>query len=106
MKYFITGGAGQLGYDLIKELKKRKQDDYLAPTIEELDITDLIINAVKRGLGIGYVIKDAVKEDLKNKTIYEVHTDIELPKTIIYLINIKEQLTNANKKLIKEYLLK
>ena len=41
MKYFITGGAGQLGYDLIKELKKRKQDDYLAPTIEELDITDL-----------------------------------------------------------------
>ena len=28
MKYFITGGAGQLGYDLIKELKKRKQDDY------------------------------------------------------------------------------
>ena len=72
----------------------------------ELDITDLIINAVKRGLGIGYVIKDSVKEGLKNKTIHEVHTDMDLPKTIIYLINIKGQLTNADKKLIKDYLLK
>ena len=72
----------------------------------ELDITDLIINALKRGLGIGYVIKDSVKQELKNKTIHEVHTDMDLPKTIIYLINIKGQLTNADKKLIKDYLLK
>ena len=41
MKIFITGGAGQLGYDLIKELTKRGFNDYLAPTIDELDITNL-----------------------------------------------------------------
>ena len=40
MKFFITGGAGQLGYDIVRELKKRGYNDYVAPTIEELDITD------------------------------------------------------------------
>lgn len=70
----------------------------------ELDITDLIINAVKRGWGIGYVIKDSVKEELNRKTVYEIDTYIELPKISIYLINIKGQLTNADKKIIKEYL--
>lgn len=72
----------------------------------ELDVTDLIIDAVKRNLGIGYVIKDAVSEDLRNKNVYQINTDIKLPKTSIYLINLKGQLTKADKILIKEYLLK
>lgn len=72
----------------------------------ELDVTDLIIDAVKRNLGIGYVIKDSVKEELKNGIVYQIDTKIELPKTSIYLINLKDQLTKADKILIKEYLLK
>lgn len=72
----------------------------------ELDVTDLIIDAVKRNLGIGYVIKDAAKKELRNKNIYQINTDIKLPKTSIYLINLKGQLTKADKILIKEYLLK
>ena len=39
MKFFVTGGAGQLGYDLINEIEKRGHN-YLAPSIEELDIRD------------------------------------------------------------------
>lgn len=72
----------------------------------ELDVTDLIIDAVKRNLGIGYIIKDAAKKELRNKNIYQINTDIKLPKTSIYLINLKGQLTKADKILIKEYLLK
>lgn len=72
----------------------------------ELDVTDLIIDAVKRNLGIGYIIKDAVSEDLRNNNVYQINTDIKLPKTSIYLINLKGQLTKADKILIKEYLLK
>lgn len=72
----------------------------------ELDVTDLIIDAVKRNLGVGYVIKDSVKEELKNRIVYQIDTKIELPKTSIYLINLKGQLTKADKILIKEYLLK
>ena len=72
----------------------------------ELDVTDLIIDAVKRDLGIGYVIKDAADKDLKDKNIYQINTNINLPKTCIYLINLKGQLTKADKILIKEYLLR
>ena len=40
MKYLITGGNGQLGYDLIKELKKDIKNEIYAPSAEEMDITD------------------------------------------------------------------
>lgn len=82
-----------------------KYNIYINSSIE-LDVTDLIIDAVKRNLGIGYVIKDSVKEELKNRIVYQIDTKIELPKTSIYLINLKGQLTKADKILIKEYLLK
>lgn len=39
-KVMVTGGAGQLGYDVLKELYKRGYKDIYAPTIEELDLTD------------------------------------------------------------------
>lgn len=40
MKYLITGAAGQLGFDLVRELEKRGIKDYKALTRSELDITD------------------------------------------------------------------
>lgn len=40
MKYLITGAQGQLGHDIINELKKRNEHDYYAPNIEEMDITN------------------------------------------------------------------
>lgn len=72
----------------------------------KIDITELKINAVKRGLGIGYVMKDSVKKELENKEVYEVKVPIELPKSKINLINLKGHLTKADKKFIKEYLKK
>lgn len=40
MKYLITGGSGQLGYDLIKELQKNSNNDIYAPTSAEMNILD------------------------------------------------------------------
>lgn len=40
MKYLITGGTGQLGYDIIKELISRGELNYLAPTTKEMNITN------------------------------------------------------------------
>ena len=40
VKVMITGGAGQLGYDVKKELINRGYKDIYAPTIEELDLTN------------------------------------------------------------------
>ena len=40
MKYLITGYKGQLGYDLTRELDKRKETNYKALDITEMDITN------------------------------------------------------------------
>lgn len=40
MKYLITGASGQLGYDIIRELEKRGEFAYLAPTSKQMNITD------------------------------------------------------------------
>ncbi len=40
MKVFVTGVKGQLGYDVCKELEKRRID-FLGSDIDDLDITDL-----------------------------------------------------------------
>lgn len=40
MKYLITGGTGQLGHDIVKELISRGDLNYLAPTTKEMNITN------------------------------------------------------------------
>lgn len=42
MKYLVTGYKGQLGYDIVRELKKRnvKDEDIFPVDIEQMDITD------------------------------------------------------------------
>lgn len=40
MRYLITGARGQLGFDIIRELQKRGLNDIIAPSIEEMNITD------------------------------------------------------------------
>lgn len=40
MKYLITGGTGQLGHDIVKELISRGELNYLAPTTKEMNITN------------------------------------------------------------------
>ena len=69
-----------------------------------IDTTELRIEAVKKGLGISYVMKDIVKEELKNEEIYEVKVPFELPKSRIHLIYLKGHLSKADNKFIKSYL--
>ena len=40
MKFLITGYNGQLGYDIVRELKKRGYTDYLALDKDKMDITN------------------------------------------------------------------
>lgn len=72
----------------------------------ESDITEVRVEAVKRNLGIGYVIKDAVKKELEEKELYEVELPINLPTVKVNLIYVKGYLTKADKSFIKQYLKK
>lgn len=86
-------------YEKLKSILK--QYDVEIEANMQYDMTELKINATKRGLGIGYVMKEAVKKELDKKELYEIELPIELPTSKINLIYIKQQLTPANKIFIK-----
>lgn len=102
-KYILNFEYSSTTKKLIKTLK---QHDIEIEANMQYDITELRVNAAKRGLGIGYVMKEAVKQELENKELYEVELPIDLPVSKINLIYIKEQLTQSNRKFIKNYLKK
>ena len=70
------------------------------------DATEIRVEAVKRNMGIAYVIKEAVKKELNSKELYEVELPIALPSIKLNLIYLSGELTKIDKKFIKEYLKK
>ena len=68
------------------------------------DITEMRIEEVKQGQGIGYVIRDAANEAIKNKEVYEVKLPIQLPKMKISVVYLEKYLTKIDKIFIKKYL--
>lgn len=69
-----------------------------------VDTTDLIISSVKRNLGIGYVVKEAVKQELLNNEVKQVDVKCDLPKMELDLVYIKDYLSFPAQKFLKEYI--
>lgn len=84
--------------------RKLKENGVHIHSTFEIDITELKISAVKKGLGIGYVMKDSVQKELNNNELYEVKVPMELPKSTLRLSYLNGQLGKLDKKFIKEYL--
>ena len=93
MKVFVTGGAGQLGYDLIRELNSRGYNDVFAPTKEELDITD-----TKK---VEEVITDYKPDVIYHCAAYTAVDKAEENKELCYNINVNgtKNIVEAAKKL-------
>lgn len=72
----------------------------------EVETTELIITSVRRNIGIGYVVKETVKNELNKEILKEIQLDLNLPMFDIKLIYMNEYLTSIPKKFIKEYLIK
>ena len=86
----------------LKEILKKSNISIHADMM--CDATEIRVEAVKRNMGIAYVIKEAVKKELNNKELYEVELPIELPNIKLNLIYLSGELTKIDKKFIKEYL--
>lgn len=56
---------------------------------------ELMINLVKEGLGIGWTLKEYIKNELENKIFYEIPTDINLPKIEFGLAYDKKVITKS-----------
>ena len=87
---------------MLKEILKKSNISIHADMM--CDATEIRVEAVKRNMGIAYVIKEAVKKELNNKELYEVELPIKLPNIKLNLIYLSGELTKIDKKFIKEYL--
>lgn len=64
--------------------------------------SEVIVGAIKRHLGIGYVIKDLVLDEIEKGTLKEIPID-GLPKIGISLVYIKDYITNSPKTFLSNY---
>ena len=64
----------------------------------------MIISAVKKDLGIGYIISNLVEDDIKNGELEILNIEEQLPTVEINIIFDKHFLTTAPKKFIENYI--
>lgn len=66
--------------------------------------SEMIAGSIKKDLGIGYIIYDVIKDNLKNAEFKVIDIKESLPKITINLVYIKKYLTIAPKFFIQNYL--
>ena len=67
-----------------------------------IETTEMLIDAVKKNMGIGYVIKNAIEEELNNKVLKEISVNVQLPKLLLNLVYIESNLTYIPKIFIED----
>ncbi len=71
--------------------------------IINIHTTEMIIGAIKKDLGIGYLIYDTVRREIESGEFRVLDIREGLPKTTLNLVYIKKYLTNAPYVFIKKY---
>ena len=100
-KYILNDTGSDSTQKLLELLKKYNVK--IKADIQS-DITEMRIEEVKQGQGVGYVIRDAASQAIKNKEVYEVKLPIQLPKMKINIVYMEKYLTKIDKIFIKKYL--
>lgn len=80
-------------YPVVSHLSYSKHIEELKNAVGQVDLnakitcgtTEAIVDIVKQGVGIGFVLYDYIAQDVKNKKLRIVETDKELPKTKVYI---------------------
>ncbi len=67
-----------------------------------IETTEMLIDAVKKNMGIGYVIKNAIEEELNNNVLKEINVNLQLPKLLLNLVYIESNLTHIPKIFIQD----
>lgn len=69
-----------------------------------IETSELIYSMVKRGLGIGYILREMVKTEIEKGEFKEIEVIEELPDVSLNLIYKEKKLTEASRRFIDEYL--
>lgn len=67
----------------------------------EVPTTEVMLDLVKKGLGIGYFAKLSVKDEINNNVLYQILLDKNLPKTKICIAYVNEFLASASKRFVE-----
>lgn len=86
MKFFVTGVAGQLGYDVVKELLKRGYDCVASDVLYDYD-----------ELNCDYVQLDITNRDKVREVLYEVSPDAVIHCAAWTAVDAAEDEVNASK---------
>lgn len=68
--------------------------------IIEVSTTEMMINFTKRGMGIGYFIREAIQDNLENGSFIEINIKEDLPKERVAVAYIEETLTAISQKFL------
>ncbi len=79
---------------------RNNSQERFEPNIE-VATTEVMLDLVRKGLGIGYFARMSVMDRIQSKELIEIPIKEELPKTKIGIVYIKEFLTNAPKKFVE-----
>ena len=83
----------------------KKNNTVLKPNIE-LASYSLVVEFAKIGLGIGYATKDYIKEELRNKELYEINLKEKIPSRYIGIATSNKHLSNFSTKKLIEIIMK
>ncbi len=123
---FVVKNKNNTNYQDIKELKDLKDKLLILPipgtanrialdetlikhhvnieNVINIHTSEMILAAVKKDLGIGYIIYNLVENEIKNGELKIINIKEKLPTTIINIIYDKNTLTTAPKKFIIDYI--
>lgn len=81
-----------------------EKNNFEPNNVINIHTSEMIVGAIKKDLGIGYIIYDVIKDNVENGEFQVIKFIEDLPKTEINLVYIEKYLTIAPKYFIKEYL--
>jgi len=73
--------------------------------ILNIETSEMILNAVKQNLGIGYILYELVEKEIQAGNLILVDTKIELPEIEIDLVYNNDYLTSVPRYFINEYMI-
>lgn len=86
---------------LEKELEKDNIE--LVPKLE-FETEELIIESVKKNLGVGFVVENAVKDLMEENHVEKIQLDYKLPQVEINLVCVESYLPRIAKIFIEEFI--
>lgn len=69
-----------------------------------IETSEMIIGAVKRNIGIGYVLRDLIRKDLDSGIYREIKLKEDLPKVEINIVYIEKFLSKVPKQYIEKFI--